>query len=266
MLAKDIKMLKSRSYQNLMDNKRKSRPLSQSLSINNLHGFSLKTKATVKADTKPVPSKITNIRNTENSNMKSIKSTNIKSTNTKSTNTKSTNLKTTNTIPSTNIKTTNTNTNTKSSMNISTDSKDVTVKSSTIKRRDMKEEKRKKRFSIISFIQPDSDSSPESIMDNKIDIDLQPIEMDDDTSIESEYDISIELKKRTSNLSNIMEFIDLINYGDVKRRLIKLESSTIEEFNQGDYKVKPVSSMLLFGYEHQPQTLDLDDIDYWSEI
>lgn len=98
-----------------------------------------------------------------------------------------------------------------------------------------------------------------------MDIDLQPIEMDDDTSIESEYDISIELKKRTSNLSNIMEFIDLINYGDVKRKLIKLESSIIEEFNQGDYKVQPVSNMLLFGYEHQPSTLDLDDINYWDD-
>lgn len=88
----------------------------------------------------------------------------------------------------------------------------------------------------------------------------------------SEYDTTVDSKKRTSNLSNIMEFVNQINYdfddsfASRKRELLEMESNELNKFNRYyDYNIKLVGNGLIFGYfdEQADSTpLGLDDMDH----
>lgn len=251
----------------------KRRPLSQSLSINNLHRLTGRKKEETKGDRKR-DSKIENKRESKDLRRESKDLREKRD---------SRQLRSV----------------TSSTPSVTTTNSDITMVQRRNKSMLLDDDKRKsKRFSInfMKFNESDSeddkstiDNSPFTQNNDSHSLNLSSIDTDSEKSPDqpkfpqnversgiskelSEYDTTVDSKKRTSNLSNIMEFVNQINYdfddsfASRKRELLEMESNELNKFNRYyDYNIKLVGNGLIFGYfdEQADSTpLGLDDMDH----
>lgn len=277
-------MIRSGSHNNLKEKKR--RPLSQSLSINNLHRLT--------------PS-LSKSKDQSSANKSHHRDSRIITSSTPTVTTTTSNATATGTVASTNSSSTNsssTNSNPPTTLPRSRSKH----RSMLLDDKELSEKRKSKRFSMFMKFteETDSDNDDKSTIDNSpftqnndtFSLNMSTISMDTDSEKSPDkltfsandvgknpvkstynYDTSIDSKKRTSNLSNIMEFVNQINYdfdeGLVvnNRKLIQLEAHEVDKFNNPyDYNMRLVGNTFLFGYYDEQNgdgdSLGLEDIDY----
>lgn len=153
-----------------------------------------------------------------------------------------------------------------------------TIDKNSHKKQDSDMKTLKKRFSIygrLPGLEPfvndikgsghDTENNPTTPVSDSIEtnsINLNSIDMELTPNTVYDYDVSVDSKKRILNF-NVKDFIDIINFDDNNERVMN-EEQYIMDFNaEQEYVVKMVESCLFFGYNQSRK--EPEDEVYFSD-